>query len=123
MRYPSVMNDHGAMPIPLSQAKAEMFRTLGHPGRIRILELLCEREHAVHELLDHVEIEASNLSAQLGVLRRIGLVTSRRKATEVTYALAVPEVRELLLAGRRVLGELSPQDVVPADSSARRPGS
>ena len=40
------------MPIPLYQAKADFFRTLGHPARIRILELLSERDYAVHELLD-----------------------------------------------------------------------
>ena len=37
---------------PLHQAKADFFRTLGHPARIRILELLSERDHAVHELLE-----------------------------------------------------------------------
>ena len=49
------------MAVPLYQAKAELFRTLGHPARIRVLELLCERPHAVHELRDQVVIEASNL--------------------------------------------------------------
>jgi len=40
------------MATPLYQAKAEFFRTLGHPARIRILELLSERCHAVHEVLE-----------------------------------------------------------------------
>ena len=39
------------MTVPLYEAKAELFRTLGHPVRIRVLELLCEKDHAVHELL------------------------------------------------------------------------
>ena len=91
------------MPIPLYQAKAEFFRTLGHPARIRILELLAERDHAVHELLDHVDIEASNLSQQLAVLRRAGLVTQHRAGHEVVYSISVPEVRDLLLAARRIL--------------------
>ena len=59
---------------PLYEAKAEFFRTLGHPARIRVLELLCERDHAVHELLAEIDIEPSNLSHQLAVLRRTGLV-------------------------------------------------
>ena len=50
------------MRVPLYQAKAELFRTLGHPARIRILELLSERDHAVHELLAAIELEASSLS-------------------------------------------------------------
>ena len=91
------------MPIPLYQAKAEFFRTLGHPARIRILELLSERDHAVHELLEQIEIEPSNLSQQLAVLRRAGLVTPRRAGHEVVYSISVPEVRDLLLAARRIL--------------------
>ncbi|MGK2939011.1 MAG: ArsR/SmtB family transcription factor [Solirubrobacteraceae bacterium] len=91
---------------PLYQAKAEFFRILGHPARIRILELLCERDHAVHELLAAIEIEPSNLSQQLGVLRRAGLVHQHREAGEVRYAIAVPEVRTLLLSARELLSTL-----------------
>ena len=89
--------------VPLYQAKAEFFKTLGHPARIRILELLSERDHAVHELLDEIAIEASNLSQQLGVLRRTSLVVSYRQGSEVFYSVSVPEVRDLLLAARRIL--------------------
>ena len=99
------------MAVPLYQAKAELFRTLGHPARIRILELLCERPHAVHEFHQHVEIEASNLSQQLSVLRRTRMVVSERREGEVVYTISVPEVRDLLLAGRRILAQLGPQDV------------
>ena len=67
------------MGVPLYQAKAEFFKTLGHPARIRILELLSERDHAVHELLDRIAIEPSNLSQQLAVLRRTSMVVSHRE--------------------------------------------
>lgn len=90
--------------IPLYQAKAEFFKTLGHPARIRILELLSERDHAVHELLEAIDIEPSNLSQQLAVLRRTSLVVSRRSSGEVVYSVSVPEVRDLLLAARSILG-------------------
>ena len=70
------------MGVPLYQAKAEFFKTLGHPARIRILELLSERDHAVHELLAAIDIEPSNLSQQLGVLRRTSLAVSRRRITQ-----------------------------------------
>jgi DNA-binding transcriptional ArsR family regulator len=96
------------MAVPLYHAKAELFRTLGHPARIRILELLCERPHAVHELKQHVEIEASNLSQQLSVLRRAQMVVSARQDGEVVYSISVPEVRDLLIAGRRILAKLGP---------------
>lgn len=91
------------MPVPLYQAKAEFLRTLGHPARIRILELLSERDHAVHELLEQIAIEPSNLSQQLAVLRRTGLVVSRRQDGQVMYSLSIPEVRDLLQAARRII--------------------
>ena len=94
------------MSVPLYQAKAEFFRTLGHPARIRILELLAEHDHAVHELLEQIDIEPSNLSQQLAVLRRTSLVVARRGGGEVTYSISAPEVRDLLLIARRILAGL-----------------
>jgi ArsR family transcriptional regulator len=91
------------MSVPLYQAKAEFFKTLGHPARIRILELLSERDHAVHELLEQIAIEPSNLSQQLAVLRRTSLVDFHRNGGEVVYSVSVPEVRDLLLAARSIL--------------------
>lgn len=109
------------MPIPLYQAKAEFFRTLGHPARIRVLELLSEREHAVHELLEQIEIEPSNLSQQLAVLRRAGLVSQRRAAGEVQYVVAVPGVRALLMDARTVLSQLlADQDELKSQLGAGR---
>jgi DNA-binding transcriptional ArsR family regulator len=89
--------------LPLYQAKAEFFKTLGHPARIRVLELLAEGDRPVHELLAAITIEPSNLSQQLSVLRMAGLVEQRREGGQVIYSLAVPEVRDLLLAARRIL--------------------
>ncbi len=91
------------MTVPLYQAKADFFKTLGHPARIRILELLSERDHAVHELLAAIDIEPSNLSQQLAVLRRTSMVVSHREGGEVRYSVSVPEVRDLLLAARHIL--------------------
>ena len=94
------------MSVPLYQAKAEFFKTLGHPARIRILELLSERDHAVHELLERIEIEPSNLSQQLAVLRRTSMVVSHRRGAEVVYSVSVPEVRDLLMTARQILSGL-----------------
>lgn len=107
------------MGVPLYEAKAEFFKTLGHPARIRILELLAERDHAVHELLEAIEIEPSNLSQQLAVLRRTSLVVSRRQGGEVTYSLSAPEVRDLLLAARRILAGLVHVDPEQAATTRR----
>ncbi len=90
--------------MPLYQAKAELFRTLGHPVRIRVLELLQDGPKPVRDLLAAIEVEPSNLSQQLAVLRRAGMVTSSRDGALVMYALSTPDVADLLAAGRRILG-------------------
>jgi ArsR family transcriptional regulator len=95
---------------PLYQLKAEFFKTLGHPARIRVLELLSEREHAVAEMLPQVGIEPAHLSQQLAVLRRANLVTSRKEGSTVYYSLTSPHVAELLAVARQILtGVLSGQ--------------
>lgn len=95
---------------PLYQLKAEFFKTLGHPVRIRVLELLSAHEHAVSELLAVIEVEPANLSQQLAVLRRAGLVTTRKEGSAVHYSVASPEVSELLAVARSILtGMLSGQ--------------
>jgi DNA-binding transcriptional ArsR family regulator len=93
----------GEMAVPLYQAKAELFRTLGHPVRIRVLELLQDGPRPVRELLEAIAVESSNLSQQLAVLRRAGLVTSSRDGATVLYTLSTPDVADLLLAARRIL--------------------
>ena len=104
---------------PLYEAKAEFFRTLGHPARIRILELLSERDHAVHELLEEIAIEPSNLSQQLAVLRRTSMVVSHRREGAVVYSLSVPEVRDLLMAARSILsGIIAAQEELGAELSS-----
>ena len=100
----------GSVSRPLYQLKAEFFKTLGHPVRIRVLELLSVREHAVSELLAEIEIEPANLSQQLAVLRRAGLVTTRKEGSAVYYSLTSPRVAELMAVARSILrGVLSGQ--------------
>jgi DNA-binding transcriptional ArsR family regulator len=90
--------------VPLYQAKAEMFRVLGHPVRIRTLELLQAGPLPVRDLLAEIDVEPSTLSQHLAVLRRAGVVASFRDDGLVLYALSTPAVADLLAAGRRILG-------------------
>ena len=107
---------------PLYQLKAEFFKTLGHPVRIRVLELLSEREHAVSELLAVIEIEPANLSQQLAVLRRAGLVVARKEGSTMHYSLTSAEVAELLTVARRILTSvLAGQVELLEDLQGRRP--
>jgi len=106
--------------VPLYQAKAEMFRTLGHPVRIRVLELLQPGPRSVRDLLAEIDTEPSSMSQQLAVLRRAGIVVSFRDGGSVMYALSTPAVLDLLAAGRRILGEiLTDRDGLLAELQAR----
>ena len=104
------------MSTPLYQLKAEFFKTLGHPARIRVLELLSEREHSVAEMLPEVGIEPAHLSQQLAVLRRANLVVGRKEGSTVHYSLTSPDVAELLRVARAILsGVLAGQAELLAD--------
>ncbi|RJL31775.1 ArsR/SmtB family transcription factor [Bailinhaonella thermotolerans] len=94
------------MSVPLYQAKAELFRTLGHPVRIRVLEMLGEGPRPVRDLLAELDVEASSLSQQLAVLRRAGIVTATREGATVVYALSTSDVAELLGAARQILTDM-----------------
>ena len=86
--------------------KAEFFKTLGHPLRIRVLELLTPGEQPVADLLAALGVEQPHLSQQLGVLRRAGLVVTRREGTSVVYALADERIAEVLAVSRQILLDL-----------------
>lgn len=96
----------GVVSVPLYQAKAEFFRMLGHPVRIRVLELLQDGPLPVRDLLAAIEVEPSSLSQQLAVLRRSGIVASTREGSTVVYELAGGDVADLLGAARRILTEM-----------------
>lgn len=107
---------------PLSEIKAELFKALAHPARVRALEILVEGEHTVGELQPLVGIESSHLSQQLGVLRRSGLVVTRREGSSVFYALRDPLVAELLLVAKKLLlSTLTQTRELLADLSAEVP--
>ena len=88
---------------PIYQLKAELFKTLGNPTRIRILELLDEGELSVGELIPKLGLESSHLSQQLAVLRRAGAVVARKQGNYVIYSIASKDLTELLLLARKVL--------------------
>lgn len=88
---------------PIFTAQADLFRALGHPARIRILEMLAEGDRSVSSLLEEIGLEPSTLSQHLAVVKRTGLVESSRKGNAVTYRLADASVGQFLAAARNVL--------------------
>ena len=88
---------------PVHEAKATLFRVLGHPARVRILELLREGERSVGALQAELELDSGGTSQHLAALRRIGLVASRRDGTSVYYRVEDKGVFDLLAAGRGII--------------------
>ena len=88
---------------PVNEIKAELFRALAHPVRIRALELLVEHPCTVSELQAEMGIDAARVSQQLSVLRRADLVRTERSGTTVTYSIKDPLLGDLLAVARRLL--------------------
>lgn len=88
---------------PVYEIKATLFRVLGHPARVRILELLREGERSVGALQAELELDSGGTSQHLAALRRIGVVTSRREGTSVYYSVEDERVFDLLAAGRDLI--------------------
>ncbi|TMM34292.1 MAG: winged helix-turn-helix transcriptional regulator [Actinobacteria bacterium] len=88
---------------PVHEMKASLFRVLGHPARVRILELLRGGELSVGALQVELGLDSGGTSQHLAALRRIGLVVSRREGTSVIYRAADEAVFMLLEAGRAVI--------------------
>jgi DNA-binding transcriptional ArsR family regulator len=101
---------------PIHEVKANLFRVLGHPARVRILELLREGERSVGSLQAELGLDSGGTSQQLAALRRIGLVSSRREGTSVYYRVDDPRVFDLLEAGRAIIGrQLAEQQSILQD--------
>ena len=84
---------------------AELFKTLGHPVRIEILRMLRDGEQCVCEMMESIDIEQSNFSQHLGVLKRQGLIESRKDGQRVIYWIAYPSVTQLIGAAEQTLSE------------------
>lgn len=107
---------------PLYEVKANLFKGLAHPFRIRILELLSDADEvSVARLGEETGLEASHLSQHLSVLRRHRLVVSERRASHVYYRLADRRTAEMLAVARALLLEIVRSDGERADEANSLP--
>lgn len=92
---------------PLYEIKANLFKALAHPARIRVLEILSAnaRPTTVSEILAGTDIEPTLLSQHLGVLKRHQVVRAQRIGNAVYYELAHPSISELLVIARAFLAD------------------
>jgi DNA-binding transcriptional ArsR family regulator len=91
------------VPRPIYQVKADFFKTLSHPARIRILEVLRDGEHSVSQLIPAVGIEASHLSQQLAVLRKANIVQTRKVGSTVHYSVVDEQMFQLLEVAKAII--------------------
>src|SRR5713101_7697662 len=90
------------MPGSLQSFKAELFKALAHPTRIRILELLRDGEKSVTDLQLALSVEGSSVSQQLAILRMKNLVDTRREGNVIFYRLRDRQVNKLLDVARHI---------------------
>lgn len=88
---------------PVYVVKAQLFRVLGHPLRIRILELLRDGERTVGDLQAELELDSSGTSQHLAALRQQGVLDSRPAGTSVYYRIRDPRISELLAIAKEIL--------------------
>ncbi len=89
----------------VTRLTAEFLKSLSHPARIRILRLLTPGERCVCELIAEIDIEQSNLSQHLGVLKKQGIIDSRKEGTKVFYRITHPSVLEVIRAVEKTIGD------------------
>ena len=86
----------------IAQFKAEFFKALGSPVRIRILDSLREGEQTVSELCRRVGVEPANLSQQLAVLRAKKIVVGRKQGSNIYYSCRDPAIFGMLDAAKEI---------------------
>jgi ArsR family transcriptional regulator len=82
--------------------KAQFFRALSHPTRIRLLERLVRGSQTVQALQENLDLDQPIVSQQLAVLRNQGIVSAQKKGLAVRYALRDPLVGALLDVARKI---------------------
>jgi len=87
----------------LQSLKAQFFKALAHPIRIRILEILVAGEVRVQDLQRVLALDQPIVSQQLARLRATGIVISRKEGTTTFYGVADPEMTDLLAVAKRIL--------------------
>ena len=105
MVMPETENDHIRL--------AALFKAMGHPTRLRILERITAGEFCVSELETDLDRRQANISQHFTILRDRGLVTPVRKGKMVCYRLADDRVAELIHHGRDILGLAADKKTMP----------
>jgi len=88
--------------LDIQQFKADFFKALAHPLRIKILEILAQGDKSVNEILELLELEGSAVSQQLSILRSKNIVIGTKEGNRVIYTLRDPAIIELLSVAKKI---------------------
>ena len=88
--------------MPVDQFRADFFKALSHPVRIKILRLLRAGEKSVTDLQQVLALDSSGVSQQLAILRAKNLVAVRKDGTRAIYTVRDPQIFQLLDAAREI---------------------
>lgn len=90
--------------------KSEVFKAMGHPIRLGIIELLQGGELCVCEIVEYVGTGISNISKHLSMLKKVGIVADRRDGLRIMYRLTMPCALDFARCVEgQVLGKLNRQ--------------
>jgi DNA-binding transcriptional ArsR family regulator len=112
---------------PIYALKADFFRVLGHPMRVRLLQVLREGERSVGSLQEELQLDSSSTSQHLAALRTQGLVEARKEGTSVFYRVKDPRTLELLELSKQIIAAAREDnqallDDLAVEDFAPRPG-
>ncbi len=86
-----------------SEAVSSIFKALGHPSRVFIVETLSESPHCVCELSEKIGVSAPTVSRHLSILKEAGIITDRKEGTTVYYSLACKCLGQMVSGAENIL--------------------
>jgi DNA-binding transcriptional ArsR family regulator len=110
------------MPQQIAHFKAEFFKALAHPIRIRIVDCLRGGEKGVSELSEMLHLEPANVSQQLAVLRFRNIVMGRKSGSSVFYSVSDPALFKVLDVAKEIFNNhlLGVRDMLAEMNDGRR---
>jgi len=88
----------------VNRLTADFLKSMAHPVRVEVLKMLAPGERCVCELVENMDVEQSNLSQHLAVMKRQGLIEARKEGTKVLYRVSDPSVLAVLQSVEAALG-------------------
>jgi DNA-binding transcriptional ArsR family regulator len=86
----------GLTPLPALEQAAECLRTLAHPHRLRMVQMLLRGKYTVGELAEACEIPSHMASEHLRLMQRCGLLSSDKEGRKAYYQIAEPHLANIM---------------------------